>query len=98
MARLVSDLVVLCVNVPDVWSTDCIFVMRAVTNVAVAASGVLQYPPPYPAGKYISRYVARLYAYRFAMIPGGQALTDRVGNEKSKTAYGGVAAAVGALE
>lgn len=70
-SRLVSDLVMLCTIVPDVCSIDSVSLVTAVANVAVGASGVLQYTPSYTADAYTSLYIPRLDARRFEMMPVG---------------------------
>lgn len=71
--RLVSGLMMLCTNVPDVWSTDSVFFMSAVSNDPAGVDGVLQYPPPYPFGENISRDAPRLIVRWLAMRPVSQA-------------------------
>lgn len=74
-SRLVSDLLVLCTDVPDLCSTDSIYLMRSVTKVAVEVGSLMRYPPPYPVEEYISRYTPRLDACRLAMMPFDPSLT-----------------------
>lgn len=89
LSRPVSDLVMLYTNVSDMCSTDFISLMSAVANVAVGAGGVMQYPHPCCVEEYFSRYITRLNAPRFAMMPVGQNLTVKFGNEEHETAYEG---------
>lgn len=80
LSRLAPDVVVLCVNVPDVCCTDFISVIRAVARVALGTGGVLQYPPPYPVEEYVLRYVPRDDAHQLAIMPVCPALNVKVGN------------------
>lgn len=52
---LVSDLLVLCINVPDVCFTVSVSLMGTVGNVAVGGGVVIQYPPSYFVDEYILR-------------------------------------------
>lgn len=81
-SRLVSDLIVLCANVPDVFSVASVFSKSAVASVEVGEDAVLQYPSPCSIDDYISRYIPGLSARRSAMMLIGRALTVRVGNEE----------------
>lgn len=68
----------LCAKVLNARSTDSISAMIALANVTVGADVVLRYPPPCPADEYISRYVPRLDALWFAIMPVDQVLTVKV--------------------
>lgn len=84
---MVLDFVVLCANVPDMCFTEFVSLMSVVANVVVGADAALRYQPSYPIDKYIARYVPRLDASRSAMMPVGQALTVKTGNEEHESAY-----------
>lgn len=88
-SRLVSDVLVLCTNVPDSYSIEFISLMSTIANVAIGAGGVLREPPLYFLDKNVLRNVLRLDVCRFAMMPVGQALTAKVDNEKREMAYEG---------
>lgn len=81
-SRLVSNLIVLFSNVPDVCYTESASLMSGVVNVVDGASGLQQYPPPYPVLQYISWYTSRFDACRVAMTPVGQVLVVSLGNGK----------------
>lgn len=76
----------LCSSLQD---TDSVSLLIAVTNVAVGASDMLQYPPCYPIDVDISRYAPRLDASGFAMVPVLQPPTVIAGNENCEVAYTG---------
>lgn len=86
-SRLISNVMVLCANVLDVYSTDYVSFISAAANVAVGTDGVLRYPPQNRVDEYISQYVPRLDARRFAMMPVGQARLVELGSAERETAY-----------
>lgn len=89
LSRLLSDLIVLCANVPDACSTGSISLMSAVANVALSTGDLLRYSPSYAVHEYISQCIPRLDARRFAIIPVCQALTVNGGSEEREKAYEG---------
>lgn len=86
-SRFYSDLVALCTNVADLRSTESVYLISAVANVAVGVSGMLRYLTPYLVDEYISQYVPRFDVREFVMTSLGLALTVMVGLEERGTSY-----------
>lgn len=86
--RMNSNIVLLCANVQDVYFTESVSLIGVVTNLSIGAGSKFWYPLPYP-DEYILPYAPHLDGRRFAMMPVSQALTVKVCNEKSETAYVG---------
>lgn len=55
------------------------------------ADDTLSYPPPYPVGKYILRYVRYLDGNWLAIIPAGQTVTVKIRNEEREKGIRGTA-------
>lgn len=53
LSKMISDLILLCANCPDICSAESVPLMSSVANVTVGAGGVIRYPPLYSVVEYI---------------------------------------------